>query len=427
MTQPAIAVENLGKRYKIGRPVPPANSWRGALTNALRGHLQRLRMLSDHGRHDDFVWALRDASFEIAPGEVVGVIGRNGSGKSTLLKILSRVVTPTTGRAVIAGRVGSLLEVGTGFHPELSGRENIYLNGAILGLRRAEIRRVFDEIVAFSEIGKFLDTPVKRYSSGMYVRLAFAVAAHLDPEIMLVDEVLAVGDVQFQKKCLGKMSDVAGSGRTILFVSHNMSAVQALCHSCLLLDQGCIVARGPVRDVVQRYLAESFATADGSDLDRRTDRTGTGRIRIRGFRLEDAAGEPVAVVQSGQACTFVFDYEVTGPPCRNVAVAFGVTDAVGTFLFRNYTNDVGRDFATVGGRGEFRCHVPRLPLRAGRYLLGIWVGADGAEADYIRSNAASFDVEAGDFYGSGRQSDHAPILVDHDWHLASARVGVTHA
>jgi lipopolysaccharide transport system ATP-binding protein len=309
----------------------------------------------------------------------------------------------------------------------LTGRENIFLNGAILGMSRAEIGCKFDEIVAFSEIERFLDTPVKRYSSGMYVRLAFAVAAHLDPEILLVDEVLAVGDVQFQKKCLGKMNAAAGAGRTIIFVTHNMSAIQNLCHSCLLLDQGRIVRHGGVREVIDHYLGETLAGARESELSHRTDRTGSGRIRIQGFHLENAAGRRGGGVQSGQPCTFVFDYRCTGAPCRNVSVAFGVSDTLGVFLFRNYTGDTGQDFPLVAGRGEFRCSVPRLPLRAGRYLLGVRVSVDGQEADYIGANAAAFDVEAGDFYRSGRQSDHAPVLVDHDWQLAPATTGAAYA
>jgi lipopolysaccharide transport system ATP-binding protein len=385
------------------------------------------RLLSPHGGNDEFIWALRDASFTVEPGEAIGIIGRNGSGKSTLLKILSRVVCPTTGRAVLHGRVGSLLEVGTGFHPELTGRENIFLNGAILGMSRAEVRRKFDEMVAFSEIERFLDTPVKRYSSGMYVRLAFAVAAHLDPEILLVDEVLAVGDVAFQRKCLGKISAVTQAGRTVLFVSHNMSAIQNLCRTCLLLDEGQIVRGGSVREVIEYYLSETLAGAQHSDLRHRTDRTGSGRVLIEGFHLENAVGRRIAVAQSGQACTFVFGYRCPGSPCRNVSVAFGVSDTLGAFLFRNYTGDTGQDFPAVAGRGEFRCTVPRLPLRAGRYVLGVRVTVDGEEADYIGGNAAAFDVEGGDFYGSGRQSDHAPVLVDHQWRLTPTTTGAAYA
>ena len=249
MSDIAIRVENLSKRYKIG--VRRDDTLRDAIVNVFkRSNVKTL----ERSNVDDTIWALRDVSFEVKRGEVVGIIGRNGAGKSTLLKILSRITEPTSGRAIINGRVGSLLEVGTGFHPELTGRENIYLNGAILGMTRAEIDRKFDEIVAFSEIEKFLETPVKRYSSGMYVRLAFAVAAHLEPEILLVDEVLAVGDAAFQKKCLGKMGDVAKEGRTVLFVSHNLIALRSLCPRAIWLERGKISDEGPSSDVVANYL-----------------------------------------------------------------------------------------------------------------------------------------------------------------------------
>ncbi len=261
MSDIAIRVENLSKRYRIGLKEEMPDTLIGAMTNWFKSplanfrQLQKLSHFSDNG-HDpeDIIWALKDVSFEVKQGEVVGIIGRNGAGKSTLLKILSRITEPTSGRAIINGRVSSLLEVGTGFHPELTGRENVYLNGTVLGMSKQEIDRKFDEIVDFSGVEKFIDTPVKRYSSGMQVRLAFAVAAHLEPEILLVDEVLAVGDISFQRKCLGKMDDVAKSGRTVLFVSHNMSAIQRLCHTAVLLNQGILKAQGAVEDVTERYI-----------------------------------------------------------------------------------------------------------------------------------------------------------------------------
>lgn len=262
MSKPAIEVSGLGKRYVIEHE-SRHDTLRDTLHHAARKIWRRARWGTGFERED--FWALRDVSFSVQPGEVVGVIGRNGAGKSTLLKILSRITEPTTGRITLRGRVASLLEVGTGFHPDLTGRENIYLNGAILGMHRAEIRRKFDEIVAFAEVERFLDTPVKRYSSGMYVRLAFSVAAHLEPEILIVDEVLAVGDAQFQKKCLGKMQDVArGEGRTVLFVSHNLATIQALCSRGLYLDRGSLAHDGPARDAVARYLtpASSDTPAD---------------------------------------------------------------------------------------------------------------------------------------------------------------------
>ncbi|MFL5562506.1 MAG: ABC transporter ATP-binding protein [Gemmatimonadaceae bacterium] len=259
MTMPIISARDVGKRYLLGRRVTGSKSLREALGEAVRAPFNRMRNATGTGGAE--FWALREVSFDVAPGEVMGVIGRNGAGKSTLLKVLSRITDPTTGRIEIRGRAAALLEVGTGFHPELTGRENVYLNGTILGMRKREIDRKFDEIVAFAEVAEFIDTPVKRYSSGMYVRLAFGVAAHLDPEILIVDEVLAVGDAEFQKKCLTKMSDVAHEGRTVLFVSHNMAAVRAICTTGIHLRGGTVVARGPVGAVVDEYVRSAVSTA----------------------------------------------------------------------------------------------------------------------------------------------------------------------
>jgi lipopolysaccharide transport system ATP-binding protein len=333
MSRPAIVVENLGKRYKIGRPPERARDgrpWTATLRGALAGHVRRLRLLSPHGGEDEFIWALRDATFAIAPGEAVGVIGRNGSGKSTLLKILARVVCPTTGRAFIRGRVGSLLEVGTGFHPELTGRENIFLNGGILGMSRTEIRRKFDEIVAFSEVERFLDTPVKRYSSGMYVRLAFAVAAHLDPEILLVDEVLAVGDAAFQKKCLGKMGAVTQAGRTVLFVSHNTLAIEALCQRALRLEGGRLADIGPARDVVSGYMAGLVEKTCGA-LD------AGGARHIRAVRLMTAAGVETDGFAIGDDIVFEVDL-YHQPPLEQPRLGIGLTNAAGERLVTIHTD-----------------------------------------------------------------------------------------
>jgi ABC-type polysaccharide/polyol phosphate transport system ATPase subunit len=263
MTNIAIRVEGLGKQYRIGGPQASYRTIRESVVEAVQAPFRRLASVvrgQSTVASNEIIWALKDVSFEVQRGEVVGIIGRNGAGKTTLLKILSRITEPTEGYAEIHGRVGSLLEVGTGFHPELTGRENVYLNGAILGMKRAEIDRKFDEIVAFAEVEKFIDTPVKHYSSGMYVRLAFAVAAHLEPEILLVDEVLAVGDAAFQKKCLGKMRVVAGEGRTVLFVSHSMQAIKSLCDRCILLKQGSVCVEGPAPQVADRYIAQSLGT-----------------------------------------------------------------------------------------------------------------------------------------------------------------------
>src|SRR5437588_5670825 len=294
MSNIAIRVDDLSKQYTIGVAQRRHDTLRDQIMDSLRSIFRSNGHGSTSGRKcsgaSTTIWALKNISFEIKHGEVVGIIGRNGAGKSTLLKILSRITDPTSGRVILRGRVASLLEVGTGFHPELTGRENIFLNGAVLGMARGEVRRKFDEIVAFAEIEKFLDTPIKRYSSGMYVRLAFAVAAHLEPEILIVDEVLAVGDAEFQKKCLTKMGHVAGQGRTVLFVSHNMGAVQTLCRRAFLLAQGELQQEGPAREVVAEYLRVSDAISS-LPLNERTDRSGVGRFRFDELAVLNAKGE----------------------------------------------------------------------------------------------------------------------------------------
>jgi lipopolysaccharide transport system ATP-binding protein len=285
MNDIAIKVENLGKLYRIGAQ----QELYPTLRESLVSNFKRLTTKRTSQSANNTIWALKDVSFEIKRGEVVGIIGRNGAGKSTLLKVLAHITEPTEGRVILRGRVGSLLEVGTGFHPELTGRENIYLNGAILGMKKVEIERKFDEIVAFTEIEKFLDTPVKHYSSGMYIRLAFAVAAHMDPEILLVDEVLAVGDAAFQKKCLGKMGQVAGEGRTVLFVSHNMVAVRSLCKDVYLIESGKIVVAGRADEVINKYIV-STNTQEKDDYVIRSDmrnREGNGKVIFREWWIED--------------------------------------------------------------------------------------------------------------------------------------------
>ena len=292
MDKVAIKVEKLGKRYRIGPRQQQARSRRESLQRLIMAPFDYLFSNLREPSEMEILWALRNISFEVKPGEVLGLIGRNGAGKSTLLKILSRITEPTTGRAEVFGRVGSLLEVGTGFHPDLTGRENIYMNGAILGMRQAEIKGKFDEIVAFAEIDQFIDTPVKRYSSGMYVRLAFAVAAHLEPEILLVDEVLAVGDAAFQKKCLGKMGDVVKEGRTVLFVSHNMVAVQSLCDRIIWLDYGEIVTNGPPDQVVSDYLKTAFSPVTHQVWPDIATAPGNDKVRLHRARVRPVDGSP---------------------------------------------------------------------------------------------------------------------------------------
>ncbi|RIK23642.1 MAG: teichoic-acid-transporting ATPase [Anaerolineae bacterium] len=384
MNDIAIRVENLSKRYTIGR----ARQRHDTLRDSLAGLFSRKR----GDDTDDTFWALRDVSFEIKPGEVVGIIGHNGAGKSTLLKILSQITEPTGGRAEIHGRVGSLLEVGTGFHPELTGRENIYLNGAILGMRREEIARKFDEIVAFSEVEKFLDTPVKRYSSGMYVRLAFAVAAYLEPEILLVDEVLAVGDASFQKKALGKMGTVVNEGRTVLFVSHNMDAIQRLCRKGILMNKGEVELFGDVASVIERYKYDSTRVAAFSSWTCVDDvqRIGDGWARFAGVRIfgdEEGKGE---IVSGGQLHAELL---IQSNEARTVSsLAITVFDQNGTKLINADSISKGLLFSVQEGLNKCLFVIDELHLNPGTYVLGLWMSNyPGQVIDWIPA-AILFDV-----------------------------------
>ena len=378
----AIRAEELGKLYHLGHAQGRHNTLRDALASGLQAPLRRVRRNGNASAKtpDATIWALRDLSFEIKPGAAVGIIGRNGAGKSTLLKILSRITEPTEGRAQIHGRVGSLLEVGTGFHPELTGRENAYLNGAILGMRRSEIARKFDEIVAFAEIENFLDTPVKRYSSGMYVRLAFAVAAHLEPEILVIDEVLAVGDLAFQKKCLGKMEDVAQGGRTIIFVSHNMNAVQRLCSSTMLLEAGRLVAYGKTSNVIVRYLASSagaISPANWIDLTHMS-RRGTGRVRFTSvwYASDDESLEHQPYTDG----PLFISLALTSDAPRVVgSIAATLYDEYGTKLVNQDTISLGHGVSLRKGDNIIKLRTRALHLNPGIYTLGLWVADPPAE------------------------------------------------
>lgn len=401
----AIRVERLGKQYRIGSRQAPYTTLRESISNAFVAPFRK-RPLGDrrgsNGERGDTIWALQDVSFEVRQGEVIGVIGRNGAGKSTLLKILSRITEPTTGQVTIYGRVGSLLEVGTGFHSELTGRENIYLSGAILGMGRAEIRRKFDEIVAFSEVERFVDTPVKHYSSGMYLRLAFAVAAHLEPEILLVDEVLAVGDASFQKKCLGKMGDVAKQGRTVLFVSHNMGAISSICEKGIVLDAGRILFAGSITDAVSLYL-DQFAPSQLNEMSisRRQDRTGTGEIRLTHFYLESERGERLEAARNGETANLVFRYVTRAADgARNVDFHIALYTESGELLVQLGTRFTGQRLPWIPSVGALVCEIRRLPLVPGRYRLDAHVATEGVAADYLVW-LASVSVVDGDFYGSG--------------------------
>jgi lipopolysaccharide transport system ATP-binding protein len=418
----AISIENVSKYYRLGAIGGGAlsadlNRWWARV----RGKADPLLKIGqeDHGnRQGEFIWALRDVSARIAQGEAVGIIGRNGAGKSTLLKILSRVTGPTSGLIRARGRVASLLEVGTGFHQELSGRENIYLNGAILGMTRAEVRRKFDEIVAFAEIEKFLDTPVKRYSSGMYVRLAFAVAAHLEPEILVVDEVLAVGDAAFQKKCLGKMESVAGEGRTILFVSHNMAAIQALCDRAILLETGRLIMEGNVDEAIGCYLQRSQQTMQMVSLAERHDRAGNGQMRFTGVTLLDKSGQPISDGQSGEDLTIALDYTRTPGASDQAVIRLAFAGSYGQRLFMCLSRSSHVGPLRLTSRGQIRCTIPRLPLLEGRYTVSIWCKLNEQMADELQ-DAFTLSVIPGNFFGTGKthQDDAGQLLVQHNWEV----------
>lgn len=407
MTTAAIRVNGLSKKYRIGGARQRHDTLRDALTAVFRR--------TNAGAEGDDYWALKDVSFEIKRGEVVGIIGRNGAGKSTLLKILSQITEPTEGEAMIYGRVGSLLEVGTGFHPELSGRENIYLNGAMLGMRRAEITRRFDSIVEFSEIGAFLDTPVKRYSSGMYVRLAFAVAAHLDPEILLVDEVLAVGDMAFQKKALGKMGSVVKEGRTVLFVSHNMAAISSLCHSAIRIDKGRIVDQGSARTVVLSYVNQTVVKTVSSV--RNGERLASSdTFRFVDLRLLDADSMPVNMVVSGQDVQIELLFEAHPRQSMNSAVmSLAFYSMMGQSLFLCRSDYTNTEYTAMPSEGAVTCRIARLPLAPGEYVLNLYCEINGQVVDWVES-AATITVGEGDFYGTGRlPSGRGDLLVAHEW------------
>lgn len=413
MSQAAITVCNLGKSYRLGQ-FNRSDNFRDLLSSTVKAPFNRIRNLREHKADaNDAFWALKDVSFTIAPGEVVGIIGRNGAGKSTLLKMLSRITEPSTGSIELRGRISSLLEVGTGFHPELSGRENIFLNGSILGMKRAEIKSKFDEIVAFAEVEKFLDTPVKRYSSGMYVRLAFAVAAHLEPEILIVDEVLAVGDLEFQKKCLGKMGEVASEGRTVLIVSHNMSIIQSLCNRSILLRQGTLVDDGKTDDVVKEYL--NFLNKNAVDpFVNNPERGGSGEVRLTAARVLSEAGVPVASPISGQPLKLEFTYE-NRKNISNINAVITLYNYLGIAVANLSTRVLGCQLK-LKQDGTISCLIPKLPLPFGEYRVAIALLSNNLTYDHI-PNALVFEVKVSQFYPSGLvpEAQYSSCLVEHEW------------
>lgn len=371
MTRYSVEVNHLSKRYRIGVSTKQYNTLRETITGLIHNPKERIYQKMDE---NNSFWALKDVNFAVEEGKAIGIIGRNGAGKSTLLKILSRVTEPTEGTALIRGRVGSLLEVGTGFHPELTGRENIYLNGAILGMKRSEIEKKMDEIIAFSEVEKFVDTPVKRYSSGMYLRLAFAVAAHLDPEILVVDEVLAVGDAEFQRKCLGKMSDVANQGRTVLFVSHNMSAIMRLTEQTVVLERGKVVMHAPTSEAVDYYLSQGFSQEGQHEWKDDEFEKNPAPFHPLKIRIVNDAGIVSDTIRSTEPCHIEFEYsldeDITG-----LRVGLYIISTRGEFVLTSFDVDDTEKFEAYSTRkaGTYisRCTIPGDFLNEGRFVIGV--------------------------------------------------------
>ncbi len=398
----AIRVEHLSKRYRIGATQARFRygMFRELLMDVALTPVRLVRALRGQALRGSaaaaFIWALQDVSFEVEEGQVLGIIGRNGAGKSTLLKVLSRVTEPTRGLVMVRGRVGSLLEVGTGFHPELTGRENIYLNGAILGMKRSEIDRKFDEIVAFSEVEQFIDTPVKRYSSGMYLRLAFAVAAHLEPEILVVDEVLAVGDAEFQKKCLGKMGDVAQQGRTVLFVSHNMSAILRLTREAIVLHKGQIIKRAPSAEAVDFYLASGQAESGERLWQEEEIPPQAAPFRPIALRVRDARGRVADTVRSTEPVTIEWEYRLE-TALNGLRLGIYLSTMRGEYVFTSFDTDDARRFEQFGVRaaGHYfsRCTIPADFFNEGRYSLGVNASSFGVRRYFMDENALSFNVD----------------------------------
>jgi lipopolysaccharide transport system ATP-binding protein len=413
--EPIISVRNLGKSYRIqtgGRK--PYRTLRDDIADfgkgLMRGEWRR-------SRTEEF-WALQDINLDIYPGEIVGLIGRNGAGKSTLLKVLSRVVQPTVGEATLQGRVASLLEVGTGFHPELTGRENIFMSGAVMGMQRTDIKRKFDEIVAFAEVEKFLDSPVKRYSSGMYVRLAFAVAAHLEPDILLVDEVLAVGDSAFQKKCLGKMEDVSTQqGRTVILVSHNMAAIVSLCKKSYLLESGKVATEGNPSTVIDAYVNSSLQL-ESIPLEKRIDRGGDGSIQLISVSIRSL--DPNNVIRCNSHLEIMLSYK-SDSPLRNITFAIGIYDYSNVEIFMADSDAKAELPSTLPACGEVRCIVGPLNITPGQCYINLAVVKGGlleggTLADYVQ-NVTSFSIEPFDFYGTGKlpPRNWSLCLIPHQW------------
>jgi lipopolysaccharide transport system ATP-binding protein len=403
MSDLAIKATDLGKLYRIGASPENYNTLRDTIAGAIRTPIRRIRQgfipasVETNNERNNIIWALKDVSFEVKQGKVLGVIGRNGAGKSTLLKILSRVTEPSRGEVQIRGRVGSLLEVGTGFHPELTGRENIYLNGAILGMRRIEIDQKFDEIVLFSGVEKFIDTPVKRYSSGMYLRLAFAVAAHLEPEILVVDEVLAVGDAEFQRKCLGKMNEVAKEGRTVLFVSHNMSAILRLTEETIVLDRGQIIMRGKSGEAVDYYMSTGLSKTGERIWMRGELNPNTHPFVPVALRVRNSQSEIADMVRSTESFTIEIEYKLE-EPIQGLRVGLYLMSMRGEHVFTTFDTDDPAKYDKYGVRpiGHYvsECTLPQDYLNEGRYSLGLNASSFRVKRYFQDERALTFTVDA---------------------------------
>ena len=422
--KPILEIHSISKQYKVGgKRIRGTENFRELIERAASAPFRALTGRQNGGvaKEDLYAfWALKDVTFDVKQGDVLGIIGRNGAGKSTLLKILSRITSPTEGSVKIRGRLASLLEVGTGFHPELTGRENIFLNGAILGMRRSEILRRFDEIVAFAEVERFLETPVKHYSSGMYVRLAFAVAAHLEPEILVVDEVLAVGDLPFQKKCLGKMSEVSRGGRTVLFVSHNMAAIENLCSRGVVLHQGKLLYDGGAKDAIQYYL-NSLSTRSGTGHVVELDGVGDRRsivaplLRRLEFLTEDEQplneGLPI-----GSRLKVKVHFDLP-KPTASFNVGLGFNNSYGQRIFTAHSIfEPIRWEKDCSGRQVLSCEIPAFTLMPGEYTVKVWLDLKNSEADAIE-DAAKITVLESDFYGTGKVPWNGTLVLNHRWYL----------
>jgi lipopolysaccharide transport system ATP-binding protein len=397
MSDVVVRVENLTKRYRLGQHTPGATMLREVFADGLAKLTGRKR-----AEQPEHVWAVQDVSFEIKRGEVLGIIGRNGAGKSTLLKLLSRITYPTSGKIRVDGRLASLLEVGTGFHEELTGYENIYLNGSILGMTQREIDEHIEQIVDFAGIGPFIDTPIKRYSSGMRLRLGFAVAAHLSPEILVVDEVLAVGDAEFQRKCLNAMDELRSAGRTVLFVSHNMAAIENLCSRCIWIEAGRIKADGPPVEVIADYMKTFSRASSGTvDLERIPSRSGNGQAVFTSMSFLDRAGEITNYLRSGDAIIIRLHYRAR-ERLRDFVIGINVHTELGTLVAASNNWATGDDIPIVEeGEGYADFEIDCLYLLPGRYYLSLWLGKWENLHDVLK-DCISFDVESSDYYGSGR-------------------------